>query len=80
MSCTRCYGAIIIESYVDAEDDGYGLRWISAWRCVHCGRPPEPDTKREGVESLPVAASSAARARRIRRKPACPLFAEHPGS
>lgn len=76
MSCTRCHGAITVESYVDAEHDGYGLRWISAWRCVHCGKPPEPDTMRESVESLPVAASSAARPRRIRRKPTCPLPAQ----
>ena len=44
MSCTRCQGPITVESYVDAEEDGYGLRWISAWHCVSCGRVPEPIT------------------------------------
>ncbi len=42
MSCTGCRGAITVESYVDGDEDGYGLRWVSAWHCVHCGRVPEP--------------------------------------
>ena len=60
MSCRHCQGTITVESYIDAEEDGYGLRWISAWHCVNCGqvpaassepsdRLPAPSTRRRAV-------------------------------
>lgn len=73
MSCTRCHGAITVESYVDAEDNGYGLRWISAWRCVHCGQVPERNQARNTIESCRQAGSPAARLTRTHPESACPL-------
>ncbi len=40
MSCRHCQGTITVETAIDAEEDGYGLRWVSAWHCVNCGRVP----------------------------------------
>jgi hypothetical protein len=45
MTCSRCQGFITVEGCIDAEDDGLGQRWTTAWHCVSCGQASDPATR-----------------------------------
>ncbi len=36
MKCQRCDGLMVVDHYIDMEDDS-GHLWLRAWRCVACG-------------------------------------------
>ena len=35
MTCTRCQGLMISDSFIDLEETGH--LWMRAWRCMNCG-------------------------------------------
>ena len=35
MTCTRCQGLMISDSFIDLEETGH--LWMKAWRCMNCG-------------------------------------------
>lgn len=35
MTCTRCRGLMVIDSFIDLEETGH--LWMEAWRCMNCG-------------------------------------------
>jgi len=41
MKCTRCDGLMIVDYYIDMEDD-QGTHWLRAWRCMACGEVVDP--------------------------------------
>lgn len=41
MRCKRCRGLLVVDYFLDLEDD-YGQMWLRAWRCVNCGEVVEP--------------------------------------
>ncbi|MGH7165568.1 MAG: hypothetical protein ACREIS_08605 [Nitrospiraceae bacterium] len=41
MRCGRCGGLLVVDSFMDFEDDE-GHLWLRAWRCVNCGEVVEP--------------------------------------
>lgn len=41
MRCRRCHGLMLVDSFIDLEDDR-GHLWLRAWRCVNCGEMEEP--------------------------------------
>jgi hypothetical protein len=36
MECHRCRGLMVVDYYIDMEDD-QGTHWLRAWRCMACG-------------------------------------------
>lgn len=36
MSCSRCQGLMIVNAFIDMDDDS-GQLWLGAARCVNCG-------------------------------------------
>jgi len=36
MTCQRCHGLMVVDHYIDMQDDSGNL-WMRAWRCVSCG-------------------------------------------
>ena len=36
MKCQRCDGLMVVDHYIDMEDDS-GHLWLRAWRCITCG-------------------------------------------
>jgi hypothetical protein len=77
MSCTGCQGAVTVESYVDAEENGYGLRWVSAWHCVSCGLVPESMQAGDSPEA-PRRRMVPARPKRFRGAPRYAIPAQIP--
>jgi hypothetical protein len=73
MSCASCRGTVTVESYVDGDEDGYGLRWVSAWHCVHCGLVPEPIQSQGPRESGRSGSPTARRVRPCRGPASFPL-------
>lgn len=69
MSCRHCQGTITVESSIEAEEDGYGLRWISAWHCVNCGHVPAAPQEAETRVPAQRTSLTANRARRVGRRP-----------
>ncbi|MGH7411337.1 MAG: hypothetical protein ACREJ6_09830 [Candidatus Methylomirabilis sp.] len=57
MTCTRCHGLMIVDAFIDM-DDNSGQLWMGAARCVNCGE----------VIDLGIAHNRAAHPARI---PAC---------
>ena len=41
MKCGRCQGLMVVDYYIDMEDD-QGTHWLRAWRCMACGEVIEP--------------------------------------
>ena len=41
MPCERCHGFMLVDHFLDLEDDG-GHLWLRAWRCMNCGEVLEP--------------------------------------
>lgn len=41
MHCGRCDGYMVIDYFIDMQDDSDHL-WLRAWRCVNCGEVVEP--------------------------------------
>ncbi|MDE3244068.1 MAG: hypothetical protein KGO52_15260 [Nitrospirota bacterium] len=41
MECQRCDGLMVVDHYIDMEDDS-GHLWLRAWRCVICGEVLDP--------------------------------------
>ena len=35
MTCTRCQGLMVSDSFIDLEETGH--LWMKAWRCMNCG-------------------------------------------
>ena len=35
MTCMRCQGLMISDSFIDLEETGH--LWMKAWRCMNCG-------------------------------------------
>lgn len=42
MKCTACNSLMIVDSFIDIDEDA-GQLWLSAWRCVHCGQVRDPE-------------------------------------
>ena len=36
MTCSRCHGLMIVDAFIDMDDD-CGQLWLGAARCVNCG-------------------------------------------
>ena len=36
MSCSRCHGLMIVDAFIDLDDDS-GQLWLGAARCLNCG-------------------------------------------
>lgn len=41
MECLRCQGLMVVDYYIDMEDD-QGTHWLRAWRCMACGEVIDP--------------------------------------
>ncbi len=41
MSCGRCGGCMMRESFSDLQDDT-GRVWFEGWRCINCGEVVDP--------------------------------------
>lgn len=41
MRCPRCKGLMVVDHFIDMEDDS-GHLWLRAWRCVLCGYVADP--------------------------------------
>ena len=41
MTCQRCQGLMLIDYYIDMQDD-QGTHWLKAWRCIGCGEVVDP--------------------------------------
>jgi hypothetical protein len=41
MECARCQGLMVVDYYIDMEDD-QGTHWLRAWRCMACGEVIDP--------------------------------------
>jgi hypothetical protein len=41
MRCRQCDGSMVVDSFIDMEDDG-GPLWLRAWCCVKCEEVAEP--------------------------------------
>ena len=41
MECHRCQGLMVVDYYIDMEDD-QGTHWLRAWRCMACGEVIDP--------------------------------------
>lgn len=41
MKCSRCQGLMIVDYYIDMQDD-QGTHWLQAWRCMSCGEVVDP--------------------------------------
>ncbi len=41
MKCQRCRGLMVVDHYIDMEDDS-GHLWLRAWRCITCGEVLDP--------------------------------------
>ena len=35
MTCTRCRGLMVTDSFIDLQETGH--LWMTAWRCMNCG-------------------------------------------
>lgn len=45
MHCSRCKGMMVVDHFIDMEDDT-GHLWLRAWRCIQCGHVVDPATAR----------------------------------
>lgn len=45
MKCERCDGLMVIDHYIDMQDDS-GQLWLRAWRCIMCGEVLDPRISR----------------------------------
>lgn len=41
MHCHRCQGLMVVDHFIDMQDDS-GHLWLRGWRCVSCGAISEP--------------------------------------
>lgn len=41
MDCPRCNGLMVVDHFIDMEDDS-GQLWIRGWRCAICGEVVDP--------------------------------------
>lgn len=41
MKCQRCDGLMVVDHYIDMQDDS-GQLWLRAWRCIICGEVLDP--------------------------------------
>jgi hypothetical protein len=65
MTCVRCQGLMIVDSFIDMEEDT-GQLWLSAWRCLNCGQVHDPGLIRNRLEPRSVAVAGV---RRLRSRP-----------
>ncbi|TAJ28352.1 MAG: hypothetical protein EPO64_04795 [Nitrospirae bacterium] len=45
MKCHRCHGLMVVDHFIDMEDDS-GHLWMRGWRCVTCGDVVDPKIHR----------------------------------
>lgn len=50
--CTRCGGLIVVEHYIDLQDDT-GQIGLTAWRCMSCGEVIDPTILRNREKPAP---------------------------
>lgn len=41
MDCPRCNGLMVVDHFIDMEDDS-GQLWMRGWRCAICGEVMDP--------------------------------------
>lgn len=41
MACQRCHGLMVVDHFIDMQDDR-GHLWLRGWPCVNCGEVVEP--------------------------------------
>lgn len=63
MSCQRCRGCMIRESFVDLRDDT-GQLMFEGWRCLNCGEVVDPVVLTHRMESSSAPYRSRTRDRR----------------
>ena len=51
MRCTHCHRLLVVDHFLDMEDDK-GHLWLRAWRCVNCGNVVEPGMRRQTHHTL----------------------------
>lgn len=45
MNCPRCSGLMVVDHFIDMEDDSGNL-WMRGWRCMNCGDVLDPEIYR----------------------------------
>lgn len=60
MTCVRCQGLMIVDSFIDMEEDT-GQLWLSAWRCLNCGQVHDPGLIRNRLEPRSVVIAGGTR-------------------
>ena len=70
MTCQRCHGLMVVDHYIDLQDDSGNL-WMRAWRCISCGDVLDAQIRSRRL--LLKSNESAARTQATR--PALPLTA-----
>ncbi|MEP6887595.1 MAG: hypothetical protein ABI945_04650 [Nitrospirales bacterium] len=71
MNCSRCRGLMIVDSFIDLQEDT-GQLWLSAWRCVNCGQVHDPGVIRNRLAPRCVGVADVKRLRsrpRVARAP-----------
>jgi hypothetical protein len=48
MRCERCHRLMIVDHFLDLEDDG-GHLWLRAWGCANCRSEVEPGMAERGA-------------------------------
>ena len=42
MKCHRCKGLMVVDHFIDREDDS-GHLWLRGWHCINCGAVEDPE-------------------------------------
>ena len=42
MKCHRCKGLMVVDHFIDMEDDS-GHLWLRGWHCINCGAVEDPE-------------------------------------
>ena len=42
MKCPRCKGMMVVDHFIDVEDDS-GHLWLRGWHCISCGAVEDPE-------------------------------------
>jgi hypothetical protein len=42
MTCHRCKGLMVVDHFIDVEDDS-GHLWLRGWHCINCGAVEDPE-------------------------------------
>lgn len=64
MSCHRCHGLMVRDSFVDLRDDTGRLKF-QGWRCVNCGEVVDPVVLAHRVDEQPLPYCGKTRDRRV---------------